>query len=167
MVRYDSIAREFRESRPLNELVNVHCAVDDHTFLTKGGQLFTVLRVKGVDHECLDHPELDNVARRFEAALRSLPGSFRLYQLMLKRDHAPLPHQEYQDLTIQRVIRNRVEYLSVEGRVRFTVWTFSWSSFTRPKASAKPICPNAFLPTRFGIPARRSRHGFRKAERLR
>jgi len=33
MVRYDSIAREFRESRPLNELVNVHCAVDDHTFL--------------------------------------------------------------------------------------------------------------------------------------
>lgn len=72
MVRFDSIAREFRESRPLNELVNVHCAVDEHTFLTKGGQLLTVLRLNRVDHECLDHPQLDNVARRFEAALRSL-----------------------------------------------------------------------------------------------
>jgi type IV secretion system protein VirB4 len=124
MVRFDSITREFRESRPLNELVNVYCAVDEHTFLTKGGQLLTVLRLGGVDHECLDHPQLDNVARRFEAALRSLPGSFRLYQLMLKRDHAPLPHQEYQDPTIRRVIRNRVEYLASKAGALYSLDLF-------------------------------------------
>ena len=112
MIRLDSIAQEFREARPLSELISVHTAVDEHSFITKGGHLLTVLRVTGVDHECLDHPQLDHVARRFEAALRSLPGNFRLYQLMLKRDHAPLPHQDYADATIRRIIENRIDYLA-------------------------------------------------------
>ena len=124
MVRLDSIAREFRESRPLNELIGVHTVVDEHTFLTKGGQLLTVVRVTGVDHECLDHPQLDHVARRFEAALRSLPASFRLYQVMLKRDHAPLPHQVYSDATIRRIIENRIEYLTSKAGALYSMDLF-------------------------------------------
>lgn len=124
MVRSDNIAREFRESRPLAELIDVHAAVDDRTFLTKGGQVLTVIRIKGVDQECLDHPQLDHVARRFEAALRSLPGSFRLYQVMLKRVHAPLPSQEYDNPTIRRVIQNRLEYLQSKAGALYSVDVF-------------------------------------------
>jgi type IV secretory pathway VirB4 component len=41
-----------------------------HRSFTKGGDLGTVIRLEGVDAECLDHPQIDQMAPRFETALR-------------------------------------------------------------------------------------------------
>jgi len=54
-------------------------------------------RVQGVDFECLDHPQRQAVAHRFEQALRQLDESFRVYQYVIKRPApvvtaAPHPH---------------------------------------------------------------------------
>ncbi|MDX2181145.1 MAG: DUF87 domain-containing protein [Bryobacteraceae bacterium] len=121
MVRLAEVTKEFREAGPLNALVGIHAALDEHTFLTKGGQLLQVLRVEGVDHECLDHAQLDLIARRFEAAMRIFPGSFRVYQLMLKRDHAPLPHRDYENAAVQQAIRNRIEHLASKADTLYSL----------------------------------------------
>src|SRR5258708_10203016 len=104
MTCVEEITKEYREAGALNGLIALHSTVDDRTFLTKAGHLLQVLRVEGVDHECLDHAQLDQIARRFEAALRTLPGTFRLYQLMLKRDHAPLPSSEPANPTVREAV---------------------------------------------------------------
>ena len=44
-------------------------AIDERTFLTKSGDLLMVLSARGVDYECLDPAQLDQIARRFESAL--------------------------------------------------------------------------------------------------
>ena len=66
MTCIDEITREYREAGALNGLISIHSTVDDWTFLTKAGHLLQVLRVEGADHECLDHPQLDHIARRLD-----------------------------------------------------------------------------------------------------
>jgi type IV secretory pathway VirB4 component len=70
-----------------------------------------VLSVRGVDFECLDASDIDATARRFEASVRTLGHQFRLYQYILKRDHAAIPFQEYDNPVLQQAIRNRTTYL--------------------------------------------------------
>ena len=86
--RVSEIWREHRESGGLNELIGICSFLDEHTFLTKSGDLGVVLRVRGIDYECLDPQEIDGLARRFESSLRSLGEEFRLYQYLLKRNRA-------------------------------------------------------------------------------
>jgi len=121
MVRLADVTKEYRQAGPLNALVGVHAALDEHTFLTKGGQLLQALRIEGVDHECLDHAELDRIARRFEAAMRIFPGSFRVYQILLKRDRAPLPHRDYENTAVRQAVRNRVEYLQSKADALYSL----------------------------------------------
>jgi type IV secretion system protein VirB4 len=124
MTCIDEITREYREAGALNGLIAIHSTVDDWTFLTKAGHLLQVLRVQGADHECLDHPQLDHIARRFEAALRIFPATFRFYQIMLKRDHAPLPHEEPVNPTVREAVRNRIDYLEARSNDLYTLDTF-------------------------------------------
>jgi len=96
----------------LNALINVCSFIDEHTFLTKSGDLGAVFKVQGIDYECLDHSEINAFARRFEAALRSLTEEFRLYQYLLKRSNPPIPHREYRDLpVVDRAIQDRIGFL--------------------------------------------------------
>jgi type IV secretion/conjugal transfer VirB4 family ATPase len=121
MTCVEDITKEYREAGALNGLIALHSALDEKTFLTKAGHLVQALRVHGVDHECLDHSQLNQVARRFEAALRTLPGTFRLYQLMLKRDHAPLPSEEPASPTVREAVRNRIEFLQTKSEDLYTL----------------------------------------------
>src|SRR5579863_8321312 len=124
MVRLSDVTKEYRAAGPLNSLLGICCSVDEHTFLTKSGQLMQVISLKGVDHECLDHPQLDHVCRRFEAAMRTLTGAFRIYQVILKRDHAALPHGEYANAAVRQAVRNRVDYLARKSTGLYTVELF-------------------------------------------
>lgn len=121
MVRLDELTKEHRESGALNSLIAIHAVVDDQTFLTKAGHLMQVLHVRGVDHECLDHPQLEQTARRFEAAMRVFTGTFRLYQIMLKRDHAKLPFDTPANPAVREATRNRIEYLRSKEDSLYTV----------------------------------------------
>ena len=70
MTKLTRILKDYQDSGSLSAFVNVHAAIDDHTFLTKSGDLVMALRVEGPDDECRDASELDQLARRFESAVR-------------------------------------------------------------------------------------------------
>jgi type IV secretion/conjugal transfer VirB4 family ATPase len=124
MISAKEISKEYREAGALNELIPIYAAVDEHTFLTKSGHLLQALRIQGLDHECLDHSQLDYRARRFEAAVRLFPAKFRLYQFLFKRDHAPLPHDEPSNPIVREAVRNRIEYLGGKAGDLYTLDLF-------------------------------------------
>jgi hypothetical protein len=49
-----------------------------------------VYRLAGVDFECLDHVQRRDVVHRYEAALRCLDESCRVYQYLSKRRMEPI-----------------------------------------------------------------------------
>src|SRR5579864_1102050 len=106
MIRIGEIAKEFLEAGAMSSLIGLFGFVDEHTFLTKSGDLGVVFRVPGVDAECLDHSERDQIARRFEAAVRALDERFRVYQYLLKRDQPEIPHQHYENPIVEQAISN-------------------------------------------------------------
>ena len=54
----------------MSDLIPLYGFVDDGVFLTKGGALGVVLRLDGVDYECLEPQQREAVTTRFEVALR-------------------------------------------------------------------------------------------------
>ena len=109
------VVKPYRETGALNAQFNPFGFEDDYVWLDKSGNLGVALRVKGVDYECLDHSQLNHVSRRFEAALRSLSESFRLYQYIVKRDNAIIPHEKYGIPVVDTAIHNRMAYLSTKS----------------------------------------------------
>ena len=126
MIKPSRIIRDYQqEAGSLSSQLNLYGFIDEHTFLTKSGDLGVVLSVRGVDYECLDHGQLNEVARRFEAAMRIFDEKFRLYQYVLKRDAPPIPHRDYPDNPVlQEAITNRVAYLKRKSGEMYTLEIF-------------------------------------------
>src|SRR5713226_7357470 len=78
MLRLSKIVKNYKETGSLNENVSVFGFLDDQVFLTKGGDVGVVLRVEGVDYECLDHKQTDSLTKRLESALRLLGPHYRV-----------------------------------------------------------------------------------------
>ena len=115
MIRVGQIAKQFLESGAMSSLIGLFGFVDEHTFLTKSGDLGVVFRLAGVDAERLDHAQRDQIARRFEGALRALDERFRVYQYLIKRDHAELPHRHYENAVVEQAISNRIAFLKAKS----------------------------------------------------
>ena len=96
----------------------------DSTFLTKGGEVGVVIGVEGVDAECFDHPQIDQIARRFEAALRIFDERFRVYQYLLKRDQAAIPHKDCSNPVVRKAIETRITYLTAKSESLYTLEVF-------------------------------------------
>ena len=79
MIKVKRILKDYDESGALNTLVNIHATVAENVFLTKSADLVMLLALRGVDPECLDHCQKDQIARRFESALRIFDERFRVY----------------------------------------------------------------------------------------
>ena len=110
MIRFVRIIKDYRESGAFNALVNIHAAIDDHTYVTKSGDVFSVLRVKGIDYEGRDPAQLNADCRRFESALRLLEDC-RVYQYALKAECPPIPFERYPGLPVlDQAVENRVEF---------------------------------------------------------
>jgi type IV secretion/conjugal transfer VirB4 family ATPase len=124
VIKLDRIIKDYHESGALNARVNITAAIDERTFLTKGGGLVMMLRVEGVDYECLDASEIDHVARRFESALRTFGDDFRLYQYVLKRDHASIPSRTYKNPVVQQATSSRIDYLQATPENLYTLETY-------------------------------------------
>lgn len=90
MLKIRRILRDHQETGSLNSLIALWGFVDDATFIAKAGDVGVVYRLVGVDYECLDHAQRRDVVHRYEAALRSLDESCRVYQYLIKRSVAPI-----------------------------------------------------------------------------
>lgn len=98
----------------MNELIAPCALLDDHTVLTKLGDIFSVLELKGVDAECLEPEAIDQICHRFDGALRILGPEYRVLQYLIKRDNPTIQPASSQD-SIEKArtgwIRGRSERL--------------------------------------------------------
>ena len=57
MLRLDKVIKPWKEAAALSDHINLYGFWNESVFLTKSGDVGTVLRVSGVDYESLDHAE--------------------------------------------------------------------------------------------------------------
>src|SRR3989449_9157031 len=84
MIKLQRVLKDYEESGALHANIGVLEAIDENSFLTKAGHLFRMLRVDGVDDECLEPGQVDQITQRVEAAFRLLDENFLLYQYLIK-----------------------------------------------------------------------------------
>src|SRR3954463_12608204 len=106
MLKLANIRKSYRQAGSLNQQINLFGFIDDHTFLTKSGDLGMVLAVRGVDYESLDANGIDNCTKRLESAFRMLDERCRIYQYLFKRNAPEIPHQDCPDPVVSAAIEN-------------------------------------------------------------
>jgi type IV secretion system protein VirB4 len=153
-MRLSRLLKDYRESGPLNALVSVHAAVDERTFATKAGGLLQVLAVEGQDYECLDLAQVDRIARRFEAALRGFDEKYRIYQYVIRRNGAEIPHENYEHPVVRTVVESRAAHFRERSAelysmsVYFVVVYEGW----KPGATGRSALSRLVAKPRSGIP---------------
>jgi type IV secretion/conjugal transfer VirB4 family ATPase len=124
MVNLRRATRDHREAGSVNSLLAVWGFVTDDMFLTKAGHVGLVYRITGPDYGCLEPSERQAVVQRFEAAIRLLDESCRVYQYLCKRRIRPIvpavcPHPIATD-----AMRRRAAFLNDRGRELYEIDTF-------------------------------------------
>jgi type IV secretory pathway VirB4 component len=115
LLRLSKLLKGYRETGALNENVSIYGFLDDEVFLTKGGDVGVVLRVGGVDYECLDHRQTDGLTKRLESALRLLGPQFRLYQFLFKSSGETIPHGDYDNPVVKQAVDERSAYFETRA----------------------------------------------------
>lgn len=110
LLKLSKIVKNYKETGALNENVSIYGFLDDQVFLTKGGDVGMVLRVEGVDYECLDHKQTDSLTKRLESALRLLGPQFRVYQLLFKSSGETIPHGAYDNPVVKQAVADRTAH---------------------------------------------------------
>jgi type IV secretion system protein VirB4 len=119
MVTMRRILRDYDAAGSLNELLALWGFVDEAAFLTKAGALGLVFRLEGVDYECLDHPERQAIAHRFEQALRQLDESLRVYQYVIKWPASPIAAAAHAHPVVHEALQRRVAYFAAKADALF------------------------------------------------
>src|SRR6266699_6088816 len=110
MLRLSKIVNCYMKKTALNENVSIYGLLDGDVFLTKGGDVGVVLKVEGVDYECLDHKQTDSLTKRLESALRLLGPQYRVYQILFKSSGETIPHSEYDNPVVRQAVDDRTAY---------------------------------------------------------
>jgi type IV secretion system protein VirB4 len=109
--KVDQITKDWKEAGSFPAQINLYGFWDEHCFLTKSGDLGSVLKIGGVDYESLDHAGRDYAVKRLEAAFRSLDENTRLYQILFKRNRPTIPHTEYDNPLVRASVEQRAAFL--------------------------------------------------------
>jgi type IV secretion/conjugal transfer VirB4 family ATPase len=134
MTKLSRILRDYADTGALSARINIAAAVSEDTFVTKSGDLMMLVQIKGIDYECLDAPQIDYIARRFEAALRTFDENFRVYQYLIKRDHASIPYATYENPVVQQAALSRLAFLQEHSETLYTLDLFIVVLFERDKS---------------------------------
>ena len=112
MTRVSHVLRDYQETGAMNALIPLYGFVDEGVFLTKSGDLGLVLRLGGVDYECLDATQREAVTKRFEVALRLWDEHTRLSQYVLKRNRLAWPEESHAHPAVDALLRRRRAFLT-------------------------------------------------------
>lgn len=121
MLRLAPLSKNFRESGALNENVPIFGFIDDHTFLTKPGDLGLVLKVEGVDYECLDPQQLDYFTKRLQAALRLFDANYRVYQYLFKSNDPDISKSTYENPVVAAAMEDRFNHFAKKRHELYTI----------------------------------------------
>src|ERR1700755_255687 len=97
MYKVEHITKDWKEAGSFAAQMNLYGFWDEHSFLTKSGDLGSVLSIGGIGYESLDHAGIAYAVKRLEATFRLLDEKCRLYQILFKRNHPVIPHAEYEN----------------------------------------------------------------------
>jgi type IV secretory pathway VirB4 component len=64
MIKVEYITKDWKEAGSFPAQINLYGFWDEHSFLTKSGDLGSVLRIGGIDYESLDHAGRDYAVKR-------------------------------------------------------------------------------------------------------
>src|ERR1700737_236908 len=115
------IFKNYEETGSFNEQISPQGFIDEHLFLTKGGDLGAVLEVRGVDFECLDGDSVDGFTKRLETALKTFDEKFRVYQYIFRGNNQAIPHKLYGNPVVDTAISNRIAYLASKADKLFSL----------------------------------------------
>ncbi|HYI92083.1 MAG TPA: hypothetical protein VEX68_00935, partial [Bryobacteraceae bacterium] len=135
----------------MNELLSPCAFVTETAVLTKRGDLFSVLRVRGVDAECLEPDTLDDICRRFEGTLRILGPEYRVMQYIVKRDSPPLPLSTSTDT----LARARSSWLQSHATQLFSISLYLVVLRMRPPQEQAKLAFLSYFSTRQTLSASR------------
>ena len=122
MVNLRKFLKAYRDAGAFHALFAPHRFIDDSVFLTKSNQLGIVLGVEGIDHECLTDAILESYSKRVAAAWRSFDEQFRLYQYVIKQDHAPIEQRtDYANAAVRQTVQDRRAYLQSKPEGLYTL----------------------------------------------
>jgi len=124
MVRIEHITKDWKEAGSLPAQVNLYGFWDEHSFLTKSGDLGAALKIGGIDYESLDHAGRDYAVKRLEAALRSLDDRCRLYQILFKRNRPAIPHAKYENFLVRAAQEQRSAFLASKADRLYSIEIF-------------------------------------------
>ncbi len=124
MVRVDDITKDWKEAGSFPAQMNLYGFWDEHRFLTKSGDLGTVLKIGGIDYESLDHAGRDYAVKRLEAALRSFDDRSRLYQILFKHNRPAIPHAEYENPLVRTAVEQRSAFLESKADRLYSIEIF-------------------------------------------
>src|ERR1700739_4724403 len=124
MLRLDRIIKPWKESGALNSQINLYGFWNEHTFITKSGDLGIVLQLHGVDYESLDQAAQEYAVKRLEAALKIFCPGFHVYQHLFKTNRPTVPFQDYADPVVQAAVDQRKQFFAQKLDELFTVEIF-------------------------------------------
>src|SRR5262249_41116063 len=78
----------------------------------KAGTVGVAYQLAGADYECLDHAQRRDVVHRYEAALRGLDESCRVYQYLIKRRVEPFVPAPCAQRVAHEAVQRRAKYLN-------------------------------------------------------
>ena len=114
MLRLDKIIKPWKESAALNDHVNLYGFWNETVFLTKSGDVSTVLSIPGVDYESLDRSEQEYAVKRLEAALKVFGPGFHVYQYLFKSNRPDIPFATYGDPVVDAAIDQRRRFFDAK-----------------------------------------------------
>src|SRR6202050_4763596 len=121
MLRLSRIFKNYKQTRSLNEQINLYGFIGPQVFLTKSGEVGVILEVRGVDYECLDGASIDGLTKRLESALKLFDENYRLYQYLFKRNNDPIPYKLYDNPIVDTAITHRIAYLGSKADTLFSL----------------------------------------------
>jgi type IV secretion system protein VirB4 len=121
MLNLKRLFKNYEETGSLNAMVNLFGFIGPEVFLTKSGDAGIVLAFDGVDFECLDASGVDALTKRLESALRLFDESFRVYQLLFKRNRQEIPHSFCDKPVVDAAIRDRIAYFRQKSETLFSL----------------------------------------------
>ena len=124
MHKVEHITKDWKEAGSFAAQMNLYGFWDEHSFLSKSGDLGSVLSIGGIDYESLDHAGLDYATKRLEAAFRSLDDKCRLYQILFKRNDPVIPHAEYENPLVRAAVEQRAAFLKSKSDRLYSIEIF-------------------------------------------
>ena len=110
MLNLAKIVKPWKEAGSLCANLNLYGFWDEHTFLTKSGDLGLIMRVSGVDYECVDLGQQNHAVHRIESAMKAFDDGFHVYQYLFKRNRPAIPFAHYDDPMIDVAIDQRRKF---------------------------------------------------------